>query len=318
MTTTTTTTTPGGQAETTATLQGIGRRGRRLGPALFQGMLLLALLVALAVLVTLITEVVRGGVGVLADRGGEFLTSGVSSAPARTGVWQGLLGTFLIAGFVLLVAFPLGIATAVYLEEYAADTRLTRFINVNIRNLAGVPSVVYGILGLAIFVRAARDFTGGASVVSAGLTMAILVLPIVVITTAEALRAVPRAIREAGHGLGATDWDVIRRLVLPAAAPGILTGTVLSLSRAIGETAPLILVGALTGFFVTSSGSPVDLLQGGFTALPMLVFDWARQPRADFRELTSAAIVVLLGVTLLANAAAIIVRDRYARRQIAP
>lgn len=295
------------------------RRGRRrldLAGTVFQLVLLLALLVSFAALATLLADIFSTGVGVLRDRGGDFVASDLSARPAEAGVWQGIRGTLLIGASVILLAFPVGIATAVYLEEYAGDTRLRRFIDVNIRNLAGVPSVVYGILGLAIFVQALDGVTGGRSVIAAGATMAVLVLPIVVITSAEALRSVPDSIREGGYGVGGSRWDVIRRLVLPAAAPGILTGTVLSLSRALGETAPLILVGAVTGFFSTGNQGFADQLYGFFTALPMIVFDWARQPQAEFRELTAAAIVVLLGITLLANAAAILLRDRYAKRQI--
>jgi phosphate transport system permease protein len=216
--------------------------------------------------------------------------------------------------FVVLVALPLGIGAAVYLEEYASDTKFTRFIRINIRNLAGVPSVVYGLLGLAVFVEALGGLTGGRSIISGGLTLAVLVLPIVIITSSEALRAVPDSIREAGFGIGATKWQVIRSHVLPSAAPGILTGTVLSMSRALGETAPLLMVGAVTGFLATGGQNLYQQLYGRFTALPMIVFNWARQPRAEFRDLTAAAIIVLLIVILIANTAAILLRNRYERR----
>ena len=196
--------------------------------------------------------------------------------------------------FVSLFAFPLGIMSAVYLEEYAPDNRLTRFINVNIRNLAGVPSVVYGILGLSVFVIALAGVTGGRSMISGGLTLAILVLPIVIITSSEAIRAVPQSLREGGYGIGASRWEVTRSLVLPAAAPGILTGTVLSLSRALGETAPLILVGAVLGGFSTGNQSLIEQVFGRFTAMPVIVYDWARKPQQAFVDLTAAAIIVLL------------------------
>jgi phosphate transport system permease protein len=209
----------------------------------------------------------------------------------------------------------LGIGAAIYLEEYAADTRLNRFINVNVRNLAGVPSVVFGLLGLALFVNLLGDVTGGRSVMSAGITLAILVLPIVIITSAEALRAVPNSIREAGYGVGATKWEVIRSHVLPSAAPGILTGTVLSLSRAIGETAPLLMVGAVSGFFAVNADGFIERLQSQFTALPVLVYNWSRLPEPGFRQdLVPAAIVVLLVLTLTANAIAILLRNRYDRK----
>lgn len=276
--------------------------------------LLVTLLVCLAALLTLLTEVLRGAVNVFQARGLEVVQASLSSLPERAGLWQGLVGSALTMMVVVIVAFPLGVGAAVYLEEYARDTRLTRLIAVNVRNLAGVPSIVYGLLGLAVFVTTLRDLTGGPSMISAGLTLAALVLPIVIITTSEALRAVPNTIREAAYGLGATDWQVIRGQVLPSALPGILTGTVLSLSRALGETAPLLLVGAVTGFLSTGSGSLMDQLRGPFTSLPTIVFAWARQPNIGFRELTSAAILVLLVVILVANAAAILLRNRYDQR----
>jgi len=218
----------------------------------------------------------------------------------------------LLMMFVVVLAFPLGIAAAVYLEEYAPNTKLTRLIDVNIRNLAGVPAVVYGILGIVIFVKLLEPITGGKSVISGGVTMAILVLPIVIITSAEALRAVPDSIREAGFGVGATRWEVVRHHVLPSAAPGILTGTVLSLSRALGETAPLILIGAITGFLYFGDQSFLEQLQGRFTSMPTIIYSWSKQP--NLRELVPAAIVVLLGVVLLANTAAILLRNKYERK----
>ena len=171
----------------------------------------------------------------------------------------GLIGTIYLGVFVLVLALPLGVCAAVYMEEYAKDTKLTRFINTNIRNLAGVPAIVYGILGLAIFVELLKPVTGpgsvgGRSLLAGGLTIALMVLPIVIITTQEALRAVPKSIREAGFGVGATRWEVIRSHVLPYAAPGVLTGSVLAMARALGETAPLIMVGAVTGFLATEGG----------------------------------------------------------------
>ena len=279
---------------------------------LFEGFLLLMLLLSLAVLVTLLADVIGSGYSVFTDRGGDFIRNGISSLPERAGVWQGVVGSLLMMLFVIVVAFPLGIGAAVYLEEYAPNTRFTRFISVNIRNLAGVPSVVYGLLGLSIFVQLLARNTGGRSIISGGLTLAILALPIVIITAAEALRAVPQSIREAGFGVGATRWEVVRSHVLPSAAPGILTGCVLSISRALGETAPLLLVGATTGFLAT--GGLYEQLYSEFTSLPTIIFAWAKEPDPGFRELTSAAIIVLLGVILLANAAAIVLRNRYERK----
>jgi phosphate transport system permease protein len=260
-------------------------------------------------------DVVVRGLPVFAERGGDFLTSPLSTRPTAAGVGQAIVGTLLIAVGVAILAFPIGVMTAVYLEEYAEDNRLTRLITVNIRNLAGVPSVVYGLLGLAVFVPLVATLAGGTgrSVVTGSITLAVLVLPIVIITASEALRAVPRTLREAGYGVGASRWDVTRRLVLPAALPGILTGTVLSLSRALGETAPLIIIGASSTYFSTGNQTFVESLFGSFTALPMVVFGWSTRPQDEFRALTAAAIVVLLVVTLLANAIAIVMRNKYER-----
>jgi phosphate transport system permease protein len=281
----------------------------------FSAILLLSLLFSLAVLGILIGDQLSRGLPVFAERGVDFLTSSLSSNPADAGVLQGLIGTALLAVMVALVAFPIGILTAVYLEEYASPNLLTRFIDINIRNLAGVPSVVYGLLGLAIFVAAfsALGVGNGRNILSGGLTLAVLILPLVIITSAEAIRAVPNAIREAGYGIGASRWEVVRQLVLPSAVPGILTGTVLALSRALGETAPLIVAGAVLGSFSTS-GSVADLFSGPYTALPVIVYDWARKPQDEFRALTSAAIIVLLVVTFVANAFAVILRNRYDKR----
>jgi len=285
----------------------------------FQGALIFCLIACFAFLLVLLADVIGDGWVVFSDRGGEFLTSNLSSRPAQAGVWQAIKGSLMLAAFVVVISFPLGIATAVYLEEYARDTRLTRFITLNIRNLAGVPSVVYGLLGLAVFVellgndRSGGGLTGGRTLLSGGLTLALLVLPIVIITASESIRAVPSSLREGGYGLGATQSDVVRSLVLPNAAPGILTGTVLSLSRALGETAPLILTGAVVStFFATPNQSVADQIRGDYTALPVTIFTFARQAKPEFKnELAPAAILVLLAVTLLCNAVAVLLRARY-------
>lgn len=281
----------------------------------FQLLLLGSLLFSLLVLFILIADVLVRALPVFAERGTGFLTSPLSSNPARAGVSQGIVGTFVLAILVPIIAFPIGIATAIYLEEYAGDSRLTRFIQVNIRNLAGVPSVVYGLLGLSVFVGLIDRIDGedgnGRTIIAGALTLGVLVLPIVIITAIESLRAVPNAIREAGYGVGASRWEVVSKLVLPAAAPGVLTGTVLALSRALGETAPLIIAGAVLGTF---SGLALDtLFTGSYTALPMIVYDWARRPQDEFRALAAAAIVVLLLVTMIANAIAIFLRNKYER-----
>jgi phosphate transport system permease protein len=281
---------------------------------LFESLLLAALFIALLFLMVLLAQIFSTGISVFRERGMDFVTSTLSSSAERAGVWQGITGSLFMMIFVVALAFPLGVGTAIYLEEYASDSRLSRFINVNIRNLAGVPSIVYGLLGFAIFVQAIGAFTGGSTIMSGGLTLAILVLPIVIIAAAEAIRAVPDSIREAGYGVGATKWEVVRSLVLPSAAPGILTGTVLALSRALGESAPLLLVGAITGFLATGDQSFVETLRGPFTALPIIIFSWARQADVSFEQLTAAAIIVLLLVILLANGAAILLRNRYDRK----
>ena len=278
-----------------------------------QTLLVLLLVLTLGILAWLLAVVFVNGIPVLAERGTDFLTSPLASRPQLAGVGQAIVGSLYLMVFVALISFPLGIGAAVYLEEYARDSWFTRLINTIVRNLAGVPSIVYGLLGLAVFVVALADFTGGRSLMSGGLTMAILVLPIVIITSAEALRAVPGSIREAAFGVGATRWEVVRSHVLPYAAPGILTGTILSMARAFGETAPLILVGAVVGGFNVQYDSVVGTLQGRYTALPTAVYDWARKP-PTYSGNVYAAIVVLIVVLLLVNALAIYLRNRFERR----
>lgn len=247
---------------------------------------------------------------------GEFLGNDVNfTEPASNGIRQGIIGSLGIALMVLLFAIPIGVGAAIYLEEYATTSRFTRFVDVNIRNLAGVPSIVYGILGFTVLVTALSGITGGRSLISGGITLAVLVLPIVIITSAEALRAVPQPLREAGFGVGATRWEVVRHHVLPYALPGILTGVMLSLARALGEAAPLILVGAQTGFFTDPAGA-LERLTGNFTALPMLVFNFTRQPGAALSTQGAAAtIVVLLLVVLLVNASGILLRNSFEKKR---
>ena len=283
-------------------------RGWDLRGRLFQVTLLLSLLLTLGILFALIADVIVRALPVFEQRGTEFLGAPLSSNAARAGVVQGLLGSGLLALLVAAVAFPLGIATAIYLEEYAGTGRFARFVQINIRNLAGVPSVVYGLLGLAIFVPLL-----GRNALSGGATLAVLVLPIVVITASEALRSVPTSLREAGYGVGASPWEVTSRLVLPAAAPGILTGTVLALARALGETAPLIVAGAVLGSF--SGTNLAKMVTGNYTALPVVIYDWSRRPQEAFRADAAAGIVVLLVAVLAVNAAAIVLRARFERNR---
>lgn len=311
--------TPGGVAAKTASRDvraQLTSGNRDLRGRAFMIALLLALLTSVAILGVLLWDVLSSGGSVLVDRFGGFVTGSLRSQPDEVGILQGLRGTFFIGVFTVVISFPMGIAAAVYLEEYApTNSRLARFIDVNIRNLAGVPSVVYGILGLTIFVKALGSITGpesgGRSVLSAGLTLAILVLPIVIITSAESLRAVPNGLREAGFGVGATRWEVTRDHVLPYAAPGILTGTVLALARALGEAAPLILVGATTGYLTGGDSFALDTVRERFTAMPIVITTWAGRPGEDWQTVTAAAIVVLLAVVLLANTAAILLRNRF-------
>lgn len=284
---------------------------------IFRTLLQLALLITIVVLFVLLLDVITGAIDVFTSRFQGFMSAGLRSQPDEAGVFQGLRGSFWIGVTVVAVTFPIGVGSAIYLEEYAKNSRLSHFIDLNIRNLAGVPSVVYGILGLTILVGTLERITGGRSTISGALTIAILVLPIVIITAAEAIRAVPDSLREAGYGVGATRWEVIRSHVLPYAAPGILTGTVLSLARALGEAAPLILVGAVTGRLASEAGMfDISQFTDRFTAMPIVITQWASQPNPDFRALTAAAIVVLLVVVLIANTAAILLRNHYEKKRV--
>lgn len=292
----------------------------------FKGLVTGCLLIIMGLLIWLFADVAIESKPYVSNRGFlGFLGGTLSSEPATYGVSQGIIGSVWILIFVALLTFPVGVAAGIYLEEYARDTRFTRMVNLIIRNLAGVPSVVYGILGLAVFKEllggagssdaAWWQFTGGPTLISAGLTMAILVMPIVIITSAEAIRAVPKSLREAGFGVGATHSEVIRSHVLPYAAPGILTGTVLSFSRAIGEAAPLLMVGAITGLLPTYDNVP-DQLTGNFTALPMLIYGTLKRPESQgWPAVTATVIVVLMVVLLIANAGSILARNHFERKR---
>ena len=251
-----------------------------------------------------------------------FLTSPQSSRPELAGVRTAILGSLWTVLITILFAFPLGVGAAVYLEEYASDNWLNRIIQTNINNLAGVPSIIYGMLGLAIFVRAMEPITSGIwfgaaepatangrTVLSAGLTLGLLVLPLIIINAQEAIRAVPNSLRQASYGLGATKWQTIWHHVLPNALPGILTGTILSISRAIGETAPLVVVGASTFITVDPTG-PFSK----FTTLPIQIYQWTSRPQDEFRNLAAAASIVLMVLLLSLNASAVLLRQRARRR----
>ena len=303
------------------------RRGQ-----LFQLTLLASLLVSLLIMVVLLTDVIQGGWSVLVNRPWGFLTGQIGSGIDPVGIQQGLYGSFWIAVFVAVFAFPLGISSAIFLEEYTSDNVLLGFfshmVELLVRNLAGVPSVVYGLLGLLLFVEGLQFpylddipiLTGGRSVVSAGLTLSILILPIVIITAQEALRAVPSGIKEGSYGVGATRWETIRHQSLPYAAPGILTGTLLATSRAIGEAAPLILVGATTGFLGSNPAIwDVSALRDNFTALPIIITEWTQKTNTIKQDIfipsAAATIIVLLIFVLLLNLLAILLRHRFEKKR---
>ncbi len=284
-------------------LRRTGRTGAAVKGAVFQGVLLLSLIVAFVALGALLLDVVHRGW----PRLDKTLLTGTPSFDANgAGARPAILASLELMAIVFVLAVPIGVGTAIYLEEYANRNRwYNRLLELNIQNLAAVPSIVYGILGLAFIVRGVGL---GRVVLAAGLILTLLVLPTTIIATREALRAVPSSIREGGYALGATQWQVISRSVLPAAIPGIATGSILALSRAIGETAPLIMIGALT--FVTFNPT----LLGPFTALPVQIYAWIGQPQDEFRTLAAAAIIVLLALLLTMNAFAIWLRNRYERR----
>ena len=271
----------------------------RLRDRLFVIMLALLTSVALIVLAVLLINTASDGVPEISW---SFLTSFPSAFPAKAGIESAITGTLWLMGVVTFVIVPLGVASALYLEEYADSSRWwNRVIEVNIQNLAAVPSIVYGILGLAYIVRGPLSL--GRTVLAGGLTLSLVVLPVVIITAREALRAVPPSIKEGALALGATRWQAIWRQILPASIPGIATGVILSIARAIGETAPLILV----GFNPTG-------LNSAFTALPLQIFSWVSQPSDQFRLLAAAAIIVLLVILVALNAVAIWLRNRYQQR----
>lgn len=236
----------------------------------------------------------------------DFLSNFASRVPEKAGIKAALIGSLWLMAVVAPVSIILGVSTAIYLEEYAKKNKLNDFIRMNISNLAGVPSIVFGLLGLTIFVRL-LDF--GKSILAAGLTMSLLVLPIIIVAAQEAIRAVPQEQREASYGMGATKWQTIVRVVLPAAIPGILTGSILALSRAIGETAPLVVI----GIPVILQFLPENLFSA-FTALPMQIFDWAKRPQEEFQYVAAAGIIVLMAVLVFMNSIAIFIRNKFQKR----
>lgn len=278
-------------------------RARHLMGRAFAVTCFLATLIGIVALAVLLVDVWSDGGSHLSWR---FITSFPSRFASRAGILPALAGSLWVLALTAAVSFPLGVGTAIWLEEYAPRNRMTRLIQVNISNLAGVPSIVYGILGLALFVRA---FALGRSVISGALTLSLLILPVIIIASQEAIRAVPNSIRMGALALGATRWQTIRHQVLPMAMPGILTGTILALSRAVGEAAPLLVVGAVA-FVPFVPSSPTD----AFTVLPIQIFNWISRPQQEFHRLAAAGIVVMLAVLVLLNGAAILLRNRYSKK----
>lgn len=277
--------------------------GRKMRGRIVQWLLFLATSLALVILAALILDISRSGAPWLSM---DLLTNTPSRKAEQAGLRPALLGTLWVIGFTAIFAFPIGVGAAIYLEEYAPNNRWTRLLKTNIANLAGVPSVVYGLLGLGVFVSV---LALGRTVISGALTMALLILPVIIIASQEAIRAVPSSLRQAAFALGATRWQVARDHVVPAAMPGILTGIILSISRAMGETAPLLVVGAAAYVTFNPTG-----LTSKYTVLPMQIYEWARRPQQDFQDLAAAAIIVLLILLLVLNGAAIYLRQRFSKK----
>jgi len=274
--------------------------------AVFALLLFAGTLAGVIALGVLLFTIIDHGWARLASDPGAFLSSYVSRLPARAGIKAGLVGSIWLMVLTALFCFPIGLGAAIYLEEFAPKNRVTDFVETNIANLAGVPSVVYGLLGLGVFV---RFFRFGPSLLAGSLTLATMSLPVIIVAAREAIRAVPQSIRLGAYALGATKWQAVRSQVLPAALPGTLTGTILALSRAIGETAPILVIGLPVVIF-TLPASPLDQA----SALPLLIFNWTSRPQPAFAEAAAAASIVLLALLLAMNAVAIFLRNRYSIR----
>ncbi|GAB3241278.1 phosphate ABC transporter permease PstA [Hymenobacter seoulensis] len=267
---------------------------------MFQALGLGTTLLGLGLLAIFLLGILQDGLGRLSPA---FFTSLPSRFPAKAGIYTALLGTLWILGLTAVVAIPVGVGAGIYLEEYARKSRWAYGLEINISNLAGVPSIIYGLMGLDIFVRLLH---WGESVLTAAVTLALLILPVIIVATREALRAVPSSYRDASYGLGATQWQTTRYQVLPAAAAGIMTGIILALARAVGETAPLIVIGVLA-YVPFAPTSPRD----EYSALPVQIFNWISRPQAGFATNAAAAILVLLAITFLLNGTAILLRNRW-------
>ena len=276
---------------------------RKHADLIFHLVSLSALVIALLALAALVFDIVSDGAGRLSL---SFLTNIASRKPEEAGVYHALMGSIWVIALTAALALPIGVAAAIFLEEYGSRSRTARFIELNISNLAAVPSIIYGLLGLGLFVRLMGM---GQSVLAGASTLALLALPVVIMSTREALRTVPNSIREGSYALGATKWQTIWNQVLPMALPGVLTGLILALSRAVGETAPLIAIGALT--YIPFAP---DSIWSKFTVLPIQVFNWVSRPQPEFKANAAAGILVLMVLLLSMNAIAIVVRDRHQRR----
>ncbi|MGD6815459.1 phosphate ABC transporter permease PstA [Metabacillus sp. 84] len=277
--------------------------GRLAKNQVFKGIYLLATLFSLIVLAILLFRIFTQGYAYLSW---DFLQNFTSVIPEKAGIKAALYGTLWVMAVTIPVSLILGVGTAIYLEEYASKNRFTTFIQMNISNLAGVPSIVFGLLGLTIFV---RFFDLDRSILAGGLTMALLILPVIVVASQEAIRSVPGQLREASYGMGATKWQTIYRVVLPTAVPGILTGSILAFSRAVGETAPLLVVGA----YAAVRYIPDDLLST-FTVMPIQIYQWAARPQAEFQTLAAAGIIILFIILIVMNSIAVLIRNKFSNR----
>ena len=277
--------------------------GRLVVNMIFKGLFMAATILALLALVVLLYRIVSQGYSHLSL---DFLTNFASRFPEKAGIKAALIGSLWLMAVVAPTSIILGVGSAIYLEEYAKQNRLTTFIRLNISNLAGVPSVVFGLLGLTIFVRA---LSLGNSILAAGFTMSLLILPVIIVASQEAIRSVPKELRDASLGMGATKWQTVVNIILPAAIPGILTGSILALSRAIGETAPLIVIGVPVIIQFLPRG-----VFDTFTALPIQIFDWASRPQQEFQVVAAAGIIILMIFLLIMNSIAVIIRNKFQKR----
>lgn len=276
---------------------------RSLKNSVYKSLFIFATLFGLVVLAILIYRILQQGSSYLNL---DFFTNFASRKPEEAGIKAAIFGTIWIMAITGPLSLILGVGCAIYLELYAKKNKFTRFIQMNIANLAGVPSIVFGLLGLTVFVRMMEM---GRSVMAGGLTMSLLILPVIVVASQEAIRAVPKDLQEASYGMGATKWQTIRRVILPAAIPGILTGGILALSRAVGETAPLIMIGAMTFIaFVPES------IWSGFTVMPIQIYNWTSRPQVAFHDVAAAGIIVLLVMLILMNSIAVIIRNKFSKR----